>query len=309
MHTYANTAFKTHTSAKLSVLIPFYHDDPTGLLEALISQDVQKDAVEILIYDDGTNNAQINAKLIAIAKASFLPVQLLFAKNNKGRSYARNYLTAQARAEFVLFLDADMLPETHDFLKTYLTITSRGRADIIFGGFSVAKQSSTDDTKLHQAFSQSSDCLRADERALAGPQYVCSSNLCVRKTVLETEPFDPDFIGWGWEDSEWAARVSEIFVLKHIDNPALHLGLESTETLLERFRDSATNYVRFTRKHPELAQTLNLYKISQKLKKIPGQKIMRPGLAFIVRLNKAPTKIRLLALKLWRASWYAEALS
>ena len=113
----------------------------------------------------------------------------------------------------------------------------------------------------------------------------------------------------GWEDSEWAARVAKRFSLIHADIPALHLGLESTETLLRRFRTSGANYVLFTEKHPDLAKTLSLFKISQKLRKVPGQKVMRPFLKTAVSQNVLPIKLRLMALKMWRASWYAQAFS
>jgi len=123
------------------------------------------------------------------------------------------------------------------------------------------------------------------------------------------EDFDDGFQGWGWEDSEWAARVAKKFELIHADIPALHLGLESTDTLLRRFKSSGPNYVRFTDKHPDLAKTLNLFQISQRLRKVPGQKLIRPFLKLTIKLQLLPIKIRLMALKMWRASWYAEAFS
>ena len=138
---------------------------------------------------------------------------------------------------------------------------------------------------------------------------MCSSNLCVRKSVLKSEGFDTSFKGWGWEDSEWAARVAKKYTLSHAEIPALHLGLETTETLLERFKSSGANYVKFTNAHPELAKSLTLYKLSHRLKNIPGQKLARPFLAGLVRTSIVPIKLRLLSLKLWRASWYAEAYS
>ena len=45
---------KTSTKPVLSVLIPFYNDNPAELLEALIAQ-CNDSLVEILLYDDGTN--------------------------------------------------------------------------------------------------------------------------------------------------------------------------------------------------------------------------------------------------------------
>jgi glycosyltransferase involved in cell wall biosynthesis len=291
----------------LSVLIPYYHDDAGALLTNLLEQAPQDKSVEILIYDDGTGDAEINARLVAIAKNALKPVGLFFARENKGRSSARNHLTDNARADWVLFLDADMRPETDHFLSDYLSEIAKNCADIIFGGFTVASERQSNDTELHRAFSQTSDCLSAEERRKNGAKYVASSNLCVRKSVLASEPFDTGFTGWGWEDSEWAARVAKLYRLYHADIPALHLGLESTETLLTRFKSSGPNYIRFTRAHPELAKSLTLYKMTRRLMALPGQKLMRPILAFLVRRSFTPTKLRLMALKLWRASWYAEA--
>ncbi len=308
MHVFQNQVTKNGQTPKLSVLIPYYHDDPSSTLRTLRECD-DADQCEVLLYDDGTNDQAINTNLIAMAKNTKTAVTIMIAKENHGRSEARNRLTQNARADWVLFLDADMQPQSAQFLTRYLTIIKDKAADIVFGGFTVPEYAETPETKLHRAFSAHSDCLSADERAKAGPQYVCSSNLSVRKSVLDQEPFDEDFSGWGWEDSEWAARASNAFRLLHADNPALHLGLESTETLLSRFRDSADNYAKFTAKHPELAQTLTLYKISQRLGRVPGQKLMRPVLKLIVSLGIVPTNARLFALKLWRASWYAEALS
>ena len=307
MKTFKNVAARQGEKPILSVLIPYYRDDPAALLLALLKQTDQ--SVEILLYDDGTNDILINENLCLILEATNTRMALFFARTNKGRSAARNYLQSQARAKWVLFLDADMLPKSDNFIADYLEQISEDNADIIFGGFTVPTTKQSDETELHRAFSQTSDCLSAAERTKNGPQYVCSSNLCVRSEILAAQPFDASFTGWGWEDSEWAARVAKKYAIKHADIPALHLGLESTETLLKRFKDSAGNYVKFTGLHPELAKSLTLYKMSHRLKRLPGQKLMRPLLAFLVRETFAPTKLRLLALKLWRASWYAEAFS
>ena len=294
---------------RLSILVPYYHDDPVPLIQALSKECEGRTDVEILVYDDGSNDPDLNCKAIAEVKNSQAPLGLFIAEQNRGRSFARNTLTDFARADWVLFLDADMLPETATFVSDYITLISENVADVIFGGFKVQSSASDPDRELHRALSEVSDCLTLEDRQAGGPQFVCSSNLAVRKTVLEAEAFDPEFSGWGWEDSEWAARVFKTFRLVHADNPAIHLGLETTETLLKRFKTSGPNYQRFTRKHPDLAETLPLYRIVHKIQKIPGQKLSRPLLQAIVKLRFAPVRLRLLALKLWRASWYAETFA
>ncbi len=291
----------------LSVLIPYYKDDPVAALQALSQEAMVDGDIEILIYDDGSSDQTLNQQVCAAVKNAPLAVRLYIANGNRGRSFARNYLKSQAQAEWLLFLDADMRPEHPDFLSRYIDAIKDGDADILFGGFTVPGSTDDPERELHRAFSMTSDCLTVEERAAFGPQYVCSSNLCVRKSVIEAEPFDPEFSGWGWEDSEWAARAGSKFTLAHIDNPALHLGLETTDTLLKRFQTSGPNYKRFTGLHPELAKTLTLYSVVQKIKRLPGHRALRPVLKACVKFNPAPTRLRLFALKLWRASWYAEA--
>lgn len=293
---------------KLSVLVPFYKDDATALLAALDAQ-MSDLSIEVLFYDDGTNDAALTKRMSQATAAAKGAAALITNNENKGRSAARNTLYEAARSEWVLFLDADMLPARDDFLQNYLSLINVKAADIFFGGFEVEDHSADADRDVHRALSAVSDCLSLDERQASGPQFVASSNLCVRKEVLDKEPFDSGFSGWGWEDSEWAARVSKRFVLTHVDNAAIHLGLETTDTLLKRFATSGNNYRRFTGAHPELAQTLPLYNISKKLGRFPGQSLMRPVLKASVKTQFLPMSARLTALKLWRASHYAEALS
>lgn len=303
------THYWTKASPKLSVLIPYYHDDPSDLLTSLCALSVDAKVVEIIAYDDGTGDAALSQNIEQCLAQLRLPVKVMTATVNKGRAAARNALQDAARAEWLLFLDADMRPMSADFLQNYIDLINTDAADVIFGGFKVEAKAVDADRDLHRALSETSDCLSLEERISAGPQYVATSNLALKKHVITAEPFDPDFSGWGWEDSEWAARIAQTYALKHIDNPALHLGLETTDTLLRRFQTSGPNYVRFTQKHPELAKRLKLYQISSKLKSMPGQKLMRPALRLLVKATYLPMKIRLSALKLWRASWYAEVIS
>ena len=288
----------------LSVLIPFFRDNPSSLIEKLTS--IAGSSVEILTYDDGTDDKDLSRDVSAAVKSATCQATLFTAHENRGRAYGRNHLFEAAKADWVLFLDADMMPIDDHFIENYLTEIKSETSDVLFGGFKVVETRGTYETEIHRVMSITSDCAPAAERQRLGPKNVASSNLCVRKTVLIAEPFDTGFKGWGWEDSEWAARVNESFRLKHIDNPALHLGLETTETMLKRFRTSGPNYIRFTQRHPALAKSLPLHKWVTRLRKLPGHQLLRPLLKLTVKLNHMPMKLRIAALKLWRASWYAE---
>lgn len=295
-------------SAQLSILIPFYRDDPTVLLESLDRQTIPAGSVNIHIMDDGSGDKALTDRLENFVPLMSLPTILTTAPTNRGRSVTRNALQDATSTDWILFLDADMRVDHTDFLSRYLEQIEHDDCDVIFGGFDVEDQSDDPDTDLHRVLSHSSDCLSAAERIQHGAQHVASSNLCIRKTVLDKQPFDSGFHGWGWEDSEWAARISRLYRLHHIDNPAVHLGLETTDTLLSRFATSGLNYRRFVEAHPELAQSLPLFRIISRLKNLPGHGLTRAPLKWVVRAHNLPIKLRVLALKFWRASHYAEAM-
>ncbi len=297
------------TKPVLSVLIPYFGDNPVQLIEALCAQSVNE--VELILYDDGTLDENLTTQVTSSLQNASLPVCLLIADKNEGRSAARNRLEAAAKADYLLFLDADMMPKSRGFLQTYIHHIKTHKPAIIFGGFAVAEQAQDNKFDLHRHLSASSDCLPAIARQELAAKHVCSSNLLVRKDVLQACPFDTGFAGWGWEDVEWAARAEEQFTITHIDNPALHLGLESAETLVRRYRDSAQNYARFAARHPKLARQLPSYKTAKLAGNIPGLRFVLPLFAVLALdpWHLIPMRLRILALKLWRAGWYAEKIT
>ena len=102
--------------------------------------------------------------------------------------------------------------------------------------------------------------LLSAERARAPEKYVYTSNLLVRRDVFEAEAFDGAFTGWGWEDVEWAMRVSRRWPVLHIDNPATHMGLDTVEQLAGKYEQSAGNFARVVARHPDVVSTYPSYR-------------------------------------------------
>ncbi len=310
MNTITNKAWQHAQDITLSVLIPFYKDDPANLLHQLDAS--HQPGLEIILYDDGSQDTKLTQNINHAVRTAKTPAMLISETTNKGRSCARNALTNAARGQWVLFLDADMEPADGDFMARWMNTIKTTAPAIAFGGFSVPDIENVDPScALHQAFSQTSDCLPAAIRSQHPAKHICTSNLLVHRDVLRDTPFDNGFSGWGWEDVEWAARAARRYDILHIDNPALHLGLESADTLVKRFKDSAANYARFIRNHPEMARALPSWKAANMVRAIPGFSLLRPIFSALARdrAGITPLKVRILALKLWRSSWYAEALS
>ncbi|MEE2566785.1 glycosyltransferase family 2 protein [Hyphobacterium marinum] len=304
---YVNPAAMEAGKPVLSVVAPFYRDNPVPLLETLAGQAAELEKpVEIVLFDDGRPDPDLNARVEQALESLPVPACLVTAARNVGRAAARNRLAAAARGDWLLYLDADMdVPD--GFLAAYLEAIDVDDFDAAFGGYSPGP--ATDPRhRLHAALAATSDVHDAASRTRIGATAVCSSNLLVRASLMARTPFDDGFTGWGWEDVDWAVRADKAGRLIHLDNPARHDGWQEAPVLLAKFRDAATNYARLLGKHPELAR-LPGAKAARTMRALPGQQALRGLWSLLARMPAAPLRLRTLALKLWRASWAAEALS
>ncbi len=293
----------------LSVLIPFLRDDPADLLSLLDREaPALNDQVELILLDDGTADPALTARLTAQVDALALPVHLITLTANEGRSIGRNRLASAARGASLLFLDSDMRPDHDRFLRTWAALTREQSPAVAFGGFSLLQAPDEARFAVHRRMAARSDCLSHDRRALQPEKYVFSSNLLVRRDVFEAEAFDPGFSGWGWEDVEWAMRVSRRFPVLHVDNPATHMGLDTVETLAAKYEQSAPNFARVVARHPDFVAAYPSYRVARTLKTVPGLKAVRPLFKQAARLPALPVALRAFSLRLYRAALYAEAI-
>ena len=158
-----------------------------------------------------------------------MPGRLVSSRVNLGRAKGRNRLARFARGGWLLFLDADMAPDSPEFLKVYLDLIAAHAPAVAFGGFSLDQAPDKAEHALHRRMALASDCASAEVRRDHPEKHVFTSNLLVRRDVFAAQPFDESFAGWGWEDVEWAMRVARHHWITHIDNTATHLGLDDAE--------------------------------------------------------------------------------
>lgn len=294
-----------HARPALSVLIPFKGDDPRRLLQAL---DAGPAEAEIVILDDGSADAALSEGVGAVVSGLALPARLVTLDRNEGRSKGRNRLVSHARGGHFLFLDSDMLPDSADFLQVWLRLAMEENAAVAFGGFSLKQAPPRREHALHRAMATHSDCLPADARNLSPEKHVFTSNLLVRRDVFAAETFDEGFAGWGWEDVEWGMRVARRWPIRHIDNPATHLGLDTAPAMAAKYEQSAANFARVVAAHPQVVAGYPSYRAAMILKRIPLRGLWRPALKAFALLERAPLASRAFAMRLYRAALYAEAV-
>lgn len=287
---------------RLSVLIPFFKDDPSDLVASLCAD--APDGVEIILFDDGAPDGVLNAAVRDAAADADRPVRLLTAKTNLGRSAARNRLAARARGRWLLFLDADMAVES-GFLARWLDQIDATSAKALFGGYAPIEVTAPNH-RLHAALAHASDVKSEDDRTRDGAFAVCSSNLAVNADAFAEVRFDEGYSGWGWEDVDWALGFARRFPLAHVNNAARHGGLETPNRLIDKFARSGPNFARLMARHPEYAARKGAQlALTLKRRGLAGPARLAGRLAALAPL---PLKLRVLGLKLYRAGIGAKAL-
>jgi glycosyltransferase involved in cell wall biosynthesis len=302
---YDNAAWADATPL-VSVLIPFYRDDPVRLLAALGAE--KADEVEIVVLNDGSGDDALSAHVAAQIETLAVPARFIDNPRNEGRAEGRNRLAANARGRWLLFLDSDMLPDSPAFLATWLDLVKADAPAIAFGGFSLDQTPDVRAHALHRSMALKSDCTPAPLRAEAPEKHVFTSNLLVRRDVFEAEPFDASFSGWGWEDVEWAMRAGRRYPILHLDNTATHLGLDTAPVIAGKYEQSAANFARVVAAHPDIVAGYPSYRVARVLKRVPLASLWRPLLKSAALAESLPVALRALSMRFYRAALYAEVI-
>lgn len=241
---------------RLSILIPTYNWDLTPLVEALrreIETAGLQDEVELKSFDDCSTDATLrekNRRLFTSSQKAWEEYREM--PHNQGRAKICNALAAAATGEWLLILDADVLPDSPRFLRNYFEEIDRDRADAICGGTGYSQRTMTGpqyDFYIHLVTTAGqSDAVKRNKVPW---KIVLTSNMLVKREVFQRLPFDSRFVTYGYEDQEWGIRVKNAFRLLHVDNTVSHLGLQTKEELYKKLRLSIGNYDLLRQWHPQ----------------------------------------------------------
>lgn len=286
----------------LSIVMPFYKNDPSALLLAL-SQQVKGLPVELLILDDGSGDDALIQKTRAHVATCNVPATFIACALNRGRSQARNRLTQEAKAPYLLLLDSDMLPDSDHFVADWLALIAQDAPAVAYGGYSVLQVPDVPELAFARTMAQRSDCQSAQERAKRGISAVATSNLLVRADILTQVSFDSAFKGWGWEDVEWALRVQKAgHPVRHVDIPATHMGLDNVDVVLDKFAQAGENFKTFVQLHPDM-ESFPAHRLAKLVRHIPFRGTLKALTRALALHPSVPMHLRCQSARLWRALW------
>ena len=124
---------------KISLIIPCYNrvDELEELFPSIFEQDLKKNKFEIIVVDDGSND-NTKSFMKRTIKRSKLDISY-FYQENKGPGKARNLALENAKGDFFVFIDSDVILPAHYLSKLFEEL-NKNNSDA-FGGPDKAHES------------------------------------------------------------------------------------------------------------------------------------------------------------------------
>jgi glycosyltransferase involved in cell wall biosynthesis len=237
----------------VSFLIPIYNFCVEELVKT-ISLQAKRCGItfEILAYDDCSEKS-FQEENQCIANIDNVIYKIL--PQNVGRAKIRNLLATKSQGDWLMFFDCDVRIEKEDFIKTYLN--SRFDCDVICGGTQYE-----DKAKILKPYllHWKNGSIRESNKIRKKNNSFTTNNFFIKKNIFENLTFDENIEGYGHEDTIFGYNLRRLgYRIKDIDNPVIHLGLNTTDKFLSNIESATKN----------LYLIYQNYDYKQELKRIP----------------------------------------
>jgi glycosyltransferase involved in cell wall biosynthesis len=160
---------------------------------------------------------------------------------NRGRSAIRNQLGKLASQNWLLFLDGDSLLPDSGFLKRYIHATDD--VQIVCGGTIYDPAPPSDKSKLLRwMYGTHREQLSAAKRASNNKFAITANNFLINRNLFLKTGFRETINKYGHEDTVLGYDLFlKGITVRHIDNPVVHKGLESSVEYLRKTRIALDN--------------------------------------------------------------------
>ncbi|MEL6811480.1 MAG: glycosyltransferase family 2 protein [Bacteroidota bacterium] len=245
----------------ISILIPTYNYNVFPLVAQLHSWFYATGSpFEIRVCDDASpERVSENEKISELAHVTFTT-----SKINLGRTGIRHQLAADATYDYLLFMDADVLPKHEDFAVAFLREIGH---DIVFGGICYKTQPPAREMRLRWTYGRSRETVSVAERKKQPYLTVNSGCFMIKRNLFLRLNEKLQLKKYGLDNYFKELLRNEKVSVSHIDNPVYHLGLEENEKFLKKSLEAieTTHYLEKEGLLPANARPLQ--KSFQKLKR------------------------------------------
>lgn len=222
----------------LSVLIASYNTNVVGLIKELHFQLNKVDIpFEIICLDDGSKS-KLNLENLHLNELSFCSFKEL--KCNIGRSAIRNLLGSKATYKWLLFLDADVLPVSANFISNYIKEIEHNNAAVYLGGIKYRNNDRED--LLRWKFGRKSEEVSVSTRNKNSYKFFFTANFLIKKETFIAVKFNEDLVSYGYEDLVFSKELeAKNIKIAHLDNAVFHLGIDENIVFIAKTKKAINN--------------------------------------------------------------------
>ncbi|ARV10400.1 hypothetical protein BTO05_12395 [Winogradskyella sp. PC-19] len=219
----------------LSILIPTYNYKITDLVSTLHRQATSLGVeFEILCRDDASSKYfQENE----IGIKDLKDTHYFASEINIGRTASRQFLCQKAKYNWLLFLDADVIPKSDSLIKNYSTYFT-SNYDAIFGGFAYNNPQRIKNGILRWKYGKKFEEVDAKKRNLKPYELIISANFLIRKTVFNKINPELNRNSYGLDNYFSALLKQHKLKVLHINNEAYHYGLEDNASYIRKSEEA-----------------------------------------------------------------------
>lgn len=228
----------------LSILIPTYNYNVLPLVTQIQKQvSLLKFEYEIIVFEDCSTLKIIeNQQINSIENSTY---KLL--DKNIGRSKIRNLLAKSAKYNWLLFLDADVIPEKDNFISKYLDEIKRNEKErIIYGGIVYTKEKPKKEFVFRWKYGNQREAKSLPDRIKNKHLSLLTLNFLSHKNIFKKVLFNETILNLRHEDTLFSFDLKKQNInVEHIENRVIHLGLDSFEKAIKKENDSiiSLNYL------------------------------------------------------------------
>ncbi len=263
---------------RISVVIPTYNRSRilVRTLEALGRQTLANRAVddsgggvpyEVIVVDDGSTDD--TAERVREMAAEFPAPLIYLHQENRKQGAARNLGVGRARGEWLVFLGDDTVPAA-DFLEEHLRaragVAQEDADQVVTIGYTPWAREYPR-TRFMEYVGEEGwqfGFSLIEDKSSVPFNFFYTSNLSIsREFFRESGGFDEDFGEYGWEDIElgWRLHGMGMRLVYHARAVAHHHHPTSVRAFVRRQRRVGASAWNFYRKHPEMAEFLNVARL------------------------------------------------
>ena len=271
----------------ISVLIPVYNYNIIALVKMIHEQLIDASIdFEILCLDDASNPlySEENKTIESYSNTSYF-----ISKENNGRIKTRQLLAKKAQFEWLLFLDADVVPKTSTFIKEY--IKTLPKYDAVFGGFAYKNEFPKPEYMLRWKYGKSQEEVDASIRNTKPYKVIISANFLIKADIFNSIHGTITQKGYGFDNYFGALLKQHKANIFHINNEVYHLGIEKSEDYLSKKEQAANTLLQLVKDKKHLEHDNNLLALFLNLKRFKLNYIS----AFIFKLFQSYMRKNLLS--------------